>query len=152
MSDRIAIFNHGRIEQAGTPAQVYATPSTRFVASFVGDSNILEGLATSANSIDVPGLGTLLTATKRLGVGAPASVLLRPEAIRTNLNGAAPGPNSCSMVLQEVVNFGDSLLLIGQTGPHVMRVRCPAADALSLERGQTCQLSWDARRLHVLSQ
>jgi putative spermidine/putrescine transport system ATP-binding protein len=42
MSDRIAVFNHGRIEQVGTPAEVYERPLTEFVAGFVGVSNILE--------------------------------------------------------------------------------------------------------------
>ena len=42
MSDRIAVFNHGRIEQIGTPAEVYEHPATEFVAGFVGVSNMLE--------------------------------------------------------------------------------------------------------------
>jgi putative spermidine/putrescine transport system ATP-binding protein len=42
MSDRIAVFNHGRIEQVGTPAEVYERPATEFVAGFVGVSNILD--------------------------------------------------------------------------------------------------------------
>ena len=43
MSDRIAVFNHGRIEQVGTPAEVYERPATAFVAGFVGTSNLLRG-------------------------------------------------------------------------------------------------------------
>ena len=42
MSDRIAVFNHGRIEQLGTPTEVYERPATEFVAGFVGTSNIVE--------------------------------------------------------------------------------------------------------------
>lgn len=42
MSDRVAVFNHGRIEQVGTPAEVYEHPATEFVAGFVGVSNVLE--------------------------------------------------------------------------------------------------------------
>src|SRR5207253_1861619 len=42
MSDRLAVFNHGRIEQVGTPAEVYEHPATEFVAGFVGVSNVLE--------------------------------------------------------------------------------------------------------------
>jgi putative spermidine/putrescine transport system ATP-binding protein len=44
MSDRLAVFNHGKIEQVGTPAEVYEQPLTTFVAGFVGTSNVLEGL------------------------------------------------------------------------------------------------------------
>ena len=42
MSDRIAVFNRGRIEQIGTPAEMYEHPATRFVAGFIGTSNLLE--------------------------------------------------------------------------------------------------------------
>ena len=43
MSDRLAVFSHGRIEQVGTPAEVYERPATGFVAGFVGVSNVLDG-------------------------------------------------------------------------------------------------------------
>jgi putative spermidine/putrescine transport system ATP-binding protein len=48
MSDRLAVFNQGRIEQVGTPAEVYERPSTGFVAGFVGVSNVLDGAAAEA--------------------------------------------------------------------------------------------------------
>ena len=48
MSDRIAVFNHGRIEQVGTPAEVYERPATPFVAGFVGTSNLLRRRARAA--------------------------------------------------------------------------------------------------------
>ena len=48
MSDRIAVFNRGRIEQVGAPAEVYEKPATRFVAGFVGTSNLLTGEAARA--------------------------------------------------------------------------------------------------------
>ena len=50
MSDRMAVFNHGRIEQVGTPAEVYEHPATAFVAGFVGVSNLLRGDAGAARS------------------------------------------------------------------------------------------------------
>ena len=46
MSDRIAVFNKGRIEQIGTPEELYDRPATRFVASFIGDTNLVEGTGT----------------------------------------------------------------------------------------------------------
>ncbi len=48
MSDRIAVFSHGKVEQVGTPADVYERPATGFVAGFVGVSNVLEGDAAKA--------------------------------------------------------------------------------------------------------
>lgn len=64
MSDRLAVFNHGRIEQIGTPAEVYDHPATEFVAGFVGQTNLVEGY-----------LG------QRLG-GFPGRYSVRPERIR----------------------------------------------------------------------
>jgi putative spermidine/putrescine transport system ATP-binding protein len=69
MSDRLAVFNHGRIEQVGTPADVYERPATPFVAGFVGTSNLLSG-----------------TVAEHL-VGAPGLYTVRPEKIRL----AGPG-------------------------------------------------------------
>ena len=64
MSDRLAVFNHGRIEQVGTPAEVYERPATNFVAGFVGVSNVLAGAA-----------------AERL-LGAAGMFSVRPEKIR----------------------------------------------------------------------
>ena len=64
MSDRIAVFNAGRIEQVGTPAEVYERPATAFVAGFVGTSNLLQG-----------------EAAQRI-VGRPGTFTVRPEKIR----------------------------------------------------------------------
>jgi len=63
MSDRIAVFNDGRIEQLGTPTEVYEHPATAFVAGFVGMSNLLTGAAAQA------------------AVGRPGSFIIRPEKI-----------------------------------------------------------------------
>jgi putative spermidine/putrescine transport system ATP-binding protein len=64
MSDRIAVFDHGKIEQVGTPAEIYERPVTAFVAGFVGTSNIISGAA-----------------AQRL-VGSQAPFAVRPEKIR----------------------------------------------------------------------
>ena len=63
MSDRIAVMNEGRIEQCGLPTELYDEPSTRFVATFIGESNFIDGvvhrLDGSAACIEAPGLGEL---------------------------------------------------------------------------------------------
>jgi putative spermidine/putrescine transport system ATP-binding protein len=64
MSDRLAVFNAGRIEQLGTPAEVYERPASRFVAGFVGTSNLLDGEAA------------------RAVLGRDGTYTIRPEKIR----------------------------------------------------------------------
>ncbi len=75
MSDRLAVFNAGRIEQLGSPAEVYERPATRFVAGFVGTSNLLTG--------DVA----------RTVLGRPGTFTIRPEKIRLASTDAAAGPD-----------------------------------------------------------
>lgn len=88
LSDRIAVMNQGRIEQYGTPQDVYDSPSTSFVASFVGESNVIEGTVVAT---DGAGLATIRTdagdeatgtAVDSLPIGALAMASIRPERLR----------------------------------------------------------------------
>jgi putative spermidine/putrescine transport system ATP-binding protein len=72
MSDRLAVFSRGRIEQVGTPAEVYERPATGFVAGFVGTSNVLAGEAARAVT------------------GSAEPFTIRPEKIRLQASGTAP--------------------------------------------------------------
>ncbi len=90
MSDRIAVFNQGRVEQVGTPADVYEHPASAFIAGFVGTSNLLEGDAAEAIT------------------GSPQRVTIRPEKIRIESPGAAVGADECSAdgTVRDVVYLG----------------------------------------------
>ncbi len=90
MSDRIAIFNHGKIEQLGTPTDLYEKPQTRFVATFMGTSNVVEGALAQA-----------LT-------GSPAPFAVRPEKIRLLPPASSIGSGQCTVVgtLQAVTYLG----------------------------------------------
>src|SRR3970282_1442560 len=90
MSDRLAVFNNGRIEQVGAPADVYEHPTTRFVAGFVGTSNLLSG--------DVA----------RAVVGLDGTFTIRPEKIRLAEPDAAPGLGESSAPgrIRDVVYVG----------------------------------------------
>ncbi|MFF2124575.1 ABC transporter ATP-binding protein [Streptomyces olivochromogenes] len=93
MSDRIAVFNQGRIEQVGTPAEIYERPATPFVAGFVGTSNLLEG--DSAQQV----------------VGAPGTYSIRPEKIRVleeSAEAAEPEHSTATGTVVEVVYLGDA--------------------------------------------
>ena len=85
MSDRIAVFNHGRIEQIGTPEELYETPATRFVAGFIGDTNFFRGRVLSLvdGICEIETLTGRARATARPGVevGGHATLAVRPEQI-----------------------------------------------------------------------
>jgi putative spermidine/putrescine transport system ATP-binding protein len=90
MSDRLAVFNHGRIEQVGTPAEVYELPATGFVAGFVGASNVLEGDAA------------------REVAGDPHPFTIRPEKLAIVPIDEAVGADRCTVTghVREVVYLG----------------------------------------------
>jgi putative spermidine/putrescine transport system ATP-binding protein len=89
MSDRIAVFRDGRIEQVGTAREVYEQPATEFVAGFVGTSNLLDG------------------EVARAVLGEPVAASVRPEKLRVAPAGsAAPGEVSTDGVVTEVVYTG----------------------------------------------
>ncbi|GAA1956244.1 ABC transporter ATP-binding protein [Agromyces allii] len=77
MADRIAVLRDGRLEQLATPQELYANPASRFVASFIGSANLLDG-TTTVGGVDVPGLG-VVEAAHALPVGEPATAVVRPE-------------------------------------------------------------------------
>jgi putative spermidine/putrescine transport system ATP-binding protein len=152
MSDRIAVFNAGRIEQIGTPSEVYFEPCTRFVASFVGDSNLFEGRSLG------DGRFTLDTgdyrACKHFGTtaGDPIDVLLRPEMIHC---GEAVVRNGCDvqreLLIDTMVNYGDSVLLSGRCDSTSLRVRVRGPEARDLSPGARCPVGWKSSDLHVVA-
>jgi len=92
MSDRIAVMSQGRIEQVGTPDEVYQHPASAFVATFVGESNVLSGRVVEAAN----GAAVIETAhgrlqgrnPKRLATGDAAQLVVRPERCRIAEGGA----------------------------------------------------------------
>jgi putative spermidine/putrescine transport system ATP-binding protein len=86
LSDRVAIMNAGRLQQVGTPQQIYEQPRTRFIASFIGLSDFLEGHVEAAEGgsvrVSVQGLELTLVADTLLVAGQPVSLFIRPNNVR----------------------------------------------------------------------
>lgn len=138
MSDRIAVFNEGRIEQLASPVELYERPATAFVAGFVGTSNLLRD--------DVA----------RTVLGTDGTFMIRPEKVRLAAPDAAPAPGDGLCVaegtVREVVYLGSSThTVVDLDAGTSLTVAHPNADALdSLERrGTRVTLSW--RRDHLVA-
>jgi putative spermidine/putrescine transport system ATP-binding protein len=137
MSDRLAVFNRGKIEQIGAPADVYERPATQFVAGFVGTSNLLSGPAAQAI------------------VGKDGTYTVRPEKIR--LGGAnetpADGQVAARGKIRKVVYLGsDTRYLVDlDAGSELTVVQqnlaTSSSEALELE-GKPVTLLW--QRQHTL--
>jgi len=110
MSDRIAVFNNGKIEQVGRPEQLYDTPANRFVASFLGESNFLEAeiVGVDGDTCTVRTRGDVRLQVARHAdaqAGQQAIVAVRPEKIM--LSADASLPNSQQGTIKEVIFEGD---------------------------------------------
>jgi ABC-type Fe3+/spermidine/putrescine transport system ATPase subunit len=124
LSDRIAVLSHGRIEQIGTPDEIYERPASSFVAEFIGSSNLLPARIVergdgSALVETATGLRLRCAIDKRENAcdgapdGAPVSVLLRPERIQVRPPGASNGAdvNCFPAQIREVTYLGEDLHL-----------------------------------------
>ena len=92
-SDRIAIMREGRVEQIGSPEDVYEQPRTRFVASFIGRTNCLDGVVVDDRRVDCGGLVLEVANGAAAPSRAPVAVSIRPQSIAIaprGTNGAAP--------------------------------------------------------------
>ncbi|WP_020070544.1 ABC transporter ATP-binding protein [Paraburkholderia caledonica] len=151
MSDRIAVFNEGRIEQIGTPDEVYFEPATRFVASFVGDSNLFVARALGGGRFALPGADFVGRKRFEAMPGAKVDVLLRPEMIHC---GEAIKRNQCDvqrqLLIETMVNYGDSVLLSGRCDDTALRVRVRGPEARELAPGVRCAVGWKSSDLHVV--
>ncbi len=111
MSDRIAVINHGRVMQLGTPEEIYERPSNRFVADFIGESTFLpvrleDGTARFG--------GQALKVAELPGTAEDLLLMLRPERLQLLSNGAAAADddtNCFNATVREMVYQGDSFLM-----------------------------------------
>ena len=147
MSDRIAVFNQGRIEQVGTPNEIYFAPKTRFVASFIGDSNIIAAASLGDGRFETP-VGVVETRGANAGRNTKAELLLRPEMIRL-ANDVEAGRQP--MKIDSTINYGDNLLVIGRLGSQAIRMRVPGVDARRLDGASECHVTWRSEDVHVIA-
>jgi putative spermidine/putrescine transport system ATP-binding protein len=112
LSDRVAVFNQGRIEQLASPQQLYDAPVNPFVAGFVGDNNLLAGRAEGNATLRTAGGACLQgRATGLLAPGAAATLCVRPEHLRVADDGVAAG-NRLQATLLDAIPLGDHWRLV----------------------------------------
>jgi putative spermidine/putrescine transport system ATP-binding protein len=110
MSDRIAVFRQGRIEQLATPARLYEEPENSFVAQFVGENNRLVGMVRQLDGgeclVEVAGATVRAVAVKAERAGASTQLSIRPEDVQID-----PDPVRCPNVFEarvlELIYLGD---------------------------------------------
>jgi putative spermidine/putrescine transport system ATP-binding protein len=163
MSDRIAVFNHGRLEQVAPPLEVYHRPRTRFVGEFIGDSNFFTGRIERqrAGTVTLDGLGTIQVDPDvcRQLAHDTVDVLVRPERIQLvgpsadgpNLPNRLPLPNRLLLKIGVIVNYGDTVLVIGTAEGHPLRMRIAGARPDAIREGATVTVGWSPGDTHLIS-
>ena len=108
ISDRVAVLHRGRLEQVGTPEELFRRPRTRFVAEFIGRTNLLDGVAVEPGVAAVGSLRLRLASDVR-GSGAPVVVSIRPHDIELIPAGhvTSPDANVLAGAVQRVSYLGD---------------------------------------------
>ncbi|AYG70857.1 MULTISPECIES: ABC transporter ATP-binding protein [unclassified Rhizobium] len=155
MSDRVAVFNNGIIEQVGPARAIYESPETVFVSSFVGENNHLIGTVASVSQgqcVVTLGKSTMhCVAVGSLKRGDGAVLSLRPERVSLIQDGVSFA-NTVSATAKEVVYFGDHLRLSCQLEDgQTLTMKQPNRDGIAqITVGQSVVLGWQATDARAL--
>nr|WP_175800206.1 ABC transporter ATP-binding protein [Burkholderia anthina] len=164
LSDRIAVFNQGRIEQVGTGEELYANPASRFVASFIGNSNFLPLKVTKHSGGRMSGVlpNGLETASdvfhSTLAVGDEGALMIRPEQMRLSSlqrAGGAGGAGALPVTVRDVTYLGDAMhYAVATPWQQEISIRMPAAHRhdSGIVIGAQALVDWDTRDVRLFAQ
>ncbi len=148
MSDRVAVMNHGRIEQLSRPKDLYEKPESAFVADFVGDTNLLTGkvtgIAEGIASIDI-GDGNQVQGTivgqqgAQVELGGTATLSIRPERTRLEESGEARLALTCV----DEIYTGHDMVIVGRLdAERSFRIRTKSLTTV-VNSGERMQVGWN---------
>ncbi|MCC7450445.1 MAG: ABC transporter ATP-binding protein [Anaerolineae bacterium] len=150
MSDRIVVMNAGRIEQIGSPEEIYRRPATRFVADFIGRANFIETCAEAitGDHVVVPLLGQKVSVpvNPAIKVGDRLTAVVRPEALILT-----PDPALTQVAVEQAMYLGTAVDYVVRSDDHTLIVvdADPRASRIFTE-GQTVGLDFIAEAIHLL--
>ncbi|MFT5061497.1 MAG: putative spermidine/putrescine transport system ATP-binding protein [Polaromonas sp.] len=150
MSDRIAVMDQGRVLQIGTPVEIYEQPASRFIAEFIGESNLLDGTVSDVDgavcSIDIGGTAVTgrLTQNNAAVKGQAVALLVRPEMIRLHALDASEQPKLNGTV-REIIYQGSVVRYRIQVGDqHLMVEVANRPDLPRLDLDDYVEVYWNA--------
>ncbi len=156
MSDRIAVFDDGRIQQLAPPEDLYERPENAFVAQFIGENNKMIGTVTAIEGSTATvtlsdGMSVNALAVNCEGVGKPTMLSIRPERVKIG----EAGENTADALVSELIYLGDHIRCrMTVAGNDEFIVKVPnAAGHTHLRVGETAKVSWlteDCRALDAV--
>jgi spermidine/putrescine transport system ATP-binding protein len=158
MSDRIAVMNRGRVEQIGTPEEVYERPETTFVAGFIGVSNLMPATVAGPEEVRLDQGPSVRAETRGLATGARCHAVVRPEKLRIETIEGEPGRNGLPRVegtVESSIYLGTATQIVVGLGEGVsMTVLVPNASESERQRlpggGARVRLSWEPEHMHLV--
>ncbi len=147
MSDRIAVMHAGRVEQVGTPEELYERPATRFVADFIGSTNLLRGVVEADGSVRLSSGELTRAVHDALGPGSEVEISIRPESIDL----VAPGSSGAiGGQVEQAAYLGTNLSYQVRTaGGLILSVLVPKTGP-RLPVGSDVAVSWSPSEALVL--
>ncbi|MFM0513368.1 ABC transporter ATP-binding protein [Paraburkholderia sp. RL17-373-BIF-A] len=161
LSDRIAVFNKGRIEQVGTGEELYGNPASRFVASFIGNSNFLPVRVTSSNDGRMNGVfpnGHTVSSgsfNPVLTAGDEGTLMIRPEQMRIQAQRDASGAAGLPVTVRDITYLGDAMhYAVATPWQQEISIRMPAGHRhdSGLSIGTQALVDWDTRDVRLFAQ
>jgi spermidine/putrescine transport system ATP-binding protein len=151
MSDRIAVMEEGRLLQVGTPEEIYERPANRFVADFIGRTNLLEATVESADGVCLVN-GARVPVSTEHPAGTKVAVCLRPERAGLHAPGTAPaGRPTLDGRLESVTYLGNALVHTVKLDWMTLEVRSAnTASPPTVELGGDVTVSFDPDAVTVV--
>jgi spermidine/putrescine transport system ATP-binding protein len=154
MSDRIAVMNEGKVQQVADPPTLYERPSNRFVADFIGQTNVFSGTVEAVDgsrvTLNVPSGGRVEASTgeAEVGVGQATHAVVRPEKVRFG----GEGDNVMTVRIHQIVYLGVSIQYIADLpgGEKLILYQQNTTEEDHPKIGDEAQVSWDARNCLIL--
>ena len=155
MSNRIAVFNDGMVQQLSSPDVLYEKPENSFVAQFIGENNRMTGTITSIEdkycSVDLDGGGSVKALKINIGnVGEKTQLSVRPERVSVNL-GQDKNENNFKGMVKELIYLGDHIRArLEVCGNDEFIVKIPNEGNLNINENESIDLTWSADDIRAL--
>ena len=152
LSDRVVIMHQGRIQQIGTPKEIYAHPVNRFVAGFIGQANFLESRIIDVSSegmatLDIMGRRIQIPVFTDFSESQKVLLVIRPESIVLE----ARKPDTLRGVVRQSVYLGSQMLYGVEVDTHVLTVEiADPQDHETFPEGEEVTVTFKEKTLHVL--
>ncbi|MCY3539946.1 MAG: ABC transporter ATP-binding protein [Acidimicrobiia bacterium] len=151
MSDRIGVMDGGKLLQVGTPEEIYSRPSNRFVADFIGNTNLLDGMVTGPDLVTLTN-GIVIQAPSAVPSGTKVAVSLRPEQAFLHRRGEAPSHHtSVDGEVAQMTYLGNALIYRVSFQWMNLDVRAEnRPGSTSMAVGDQVTISWESNSVTVV--